>query len=207
MIYGYLRVSTDKQDVANQKHGILEYANNRGMTGIQFFEDSVSGRKHWTDRELGSLFALCEPKDIIVVAEISRIARTTLQVLEFIKECNDKLVHLHITKQGLVLDDSIQSKITSTVLGLAAEIDRDLISTRTKEALAKRKAEGMVLGRPKGKAKQLKLDKDREQIQYYMDKDVAISAIAKIIGCSRSTLYEYIERRGMVRDLGKVIKN
>ncbi len=202
MIYGYLRVSTDKQDVANQKHGILEYANNRGMTGIQFFEDSVSGRKHWTDRQLGSLFSLCEEKDIIVVAEISRIARTTLQVLEFIKECNDKKVDLHITKQGLVLDDSIQSKITSTVLGLAAEIDRDLISTRTKEALAKRKAEGMTLGRPKGKQKTLKLDKDREQIQYYMDKDVAISAIAKIIGCSRSTLYEYIERRGIVRELG-----
>ncbi len=149
--YAYLRVSTNQQDVDNQRHGILEYANQKNLGHLEFVSDSVSGQKRWRERELGKLLTnTTKAGDIILLAEISRMARSTLQVLEILECCMQRELIVHIAKQQMVLDDKLPSRITATVLGLAAEIERELISMRTKEALAKRKASGKPLGRPKG---------------------------------------------------------
>ena len=195
-VYAYLRVSTDQQDVDNQRHGILEYANQRNITGLQFVEDSASGKIKWRERKSGDLLLkTMQTGDTVLFSEVSRMARSTLQILEILEHCAEQEFVVHIVKQNMVFDDSLNSKITATVLGLAAEIERDFISMRTKEALAKRKAEGVVLGRPKGKAKKLKLDKKSAEIKKYLEMGISKSAICKLVDCAPSTLYEWLERR------------
>ena len=193
--YAYLRVSTDQQDVRNQKHGVLEYANANGFSDMRFIEDAVSGKKPWQERELGQVLLNCDMGDTLIVSEVSRLARSTLQVLEILKHCSEKQINLHIAKNTMRFDDSMQSRITATVLGMAAEIEREFISTRTKEALAARKAAGVRLGRPPGQAEKLKLDEHREVIQGYLNKGVNKRAIAKIIDCPATTLYDYCRIR------------
>ena len=195
-VYAYLRVSTDEQDVENQKHGILEYANSHNLSGLKFVEDSASGKTNWKDRKSGELLTkTMQQGDTILFAEVSRMARSVLQILEILEHCAKQEFTVHIVKQNMVFDDSLNSRITATVLGLAAEIEREFISMRTKEALAKRKAEGMVLGRPRGKAKRVKLDKHSKDIRKYLELGISKRAICKLVGCSPSTLYEWIERR------------
>lgn len=197
-LYAYLRVSTDQQDVDNQKHGILEYANANGMAGLIFVEDVASGKLAWQQRKLGELLLKeCKTGDTVVFAEISRMARSTLQVLEILKHCIDAGINVHIGKQKMILDGSMQSRITATVLGLAAEIEREFISIRTKEALAKRKAEGVRLGRPPGKAERVKLDAYAGQIMDYLAKGISKRDIARLLECSHTTLYEWMSRRGV----------
>jgi len=197
--YAYVRISTDHQDLDNQRHGILEYANTRGIGAVKFIEDAESGRQSWKNRELGKLLQETAQKgDVVLFAEISRMARSTLQVLEMLECCMRREIAVHIAKQQMVLDSSIQSKIAATVLGLAAEIERELISLRTKEALAKRKAEGKHLGRPKGrKSSGLKLDPYEAEIRTYLAKGISKRSIAKLLDCSPSTLYDWLERRGL----------
>jgi DNA invertase Pin-like site-specific DNA recombinase len=108
-------------------------------------------------------------------------------------------LEVHIAKQNMRFDNSLNSKITATVLGLAAEIEREFISMRTKEALAKRKAQGMTLGRPKGKAAKVKLDAKATEIKGYLAKGISKRAIAKLVDCSPSTLYDWLERRKLIR--------
>ena len=165
--YAYLRVSTDSQDVNNQKHGILEYSNRLGLSNLVFVEDWVSGAKKWRQRRLEGLLEGLESDDVIIFAEVTRMARSTIQVLEILELCMEKKINVHIAKQNMQLDGSMQSKIIATMLGLAGEIDREFIRMRTKEALAARKVKGQILGRPKGPAKRLKLDDKREQIKKY----------------------------------------
>jgi DNA invertase Pin-like site-specific DNA recombinase len=151
--YAYLRVSTDRQDVDNQRYGLFMYANTHGLGPLQCVEDTASGRVVWRDRAVGRLLTeTAHAGDAVLFAEISRIARSTLQVLEMLEHCMMQGVSVHIAKQRLVLDGSIQNRITATVLGPAAEIEREMISLRTTEALAKRKAAGLPPGRPKGTA-------------------------------------------------------
>jgi len=196
-IYAYLRVSTDQQDVDNQRHGILEYANQHGFTGLKFVEDKASSRTKWKDRKSGDLLRnTLKPGDIILFAEVSRMARSTLQILEMLEHCAEHEFVVHIVKQNMVFDNSLNAKITATVLGLAAEIEREFISMRTKEALAKRKANGVVLGRPKGKkSKKLKLDKKSAEIKRYLELGLSKTAICKLVDCAPSTLYDWIDRR------------
>ena len=198
-VLAYLRVSTDHQDLDNQRHGILEYANSHSIGKIKFVEDAESGRVSWKNRELGKLLTETAQKgDLIIFAEISRMARSTLQVLEILECCMRREITVHIAKQQMVLDSSLQSRIAATVLGLAAEIERELISLRTKEALAKRKAEGKHLGRPKGRqSASLKLDAKESEIRIYLDKGISKRSIAKLLDCSPSTLYDWLERRGL----------
>ena len=193
----YLRVSTDRQDVDNQRHGILEYANSHGITDLTFVEDTASGKIKWRKRKLGEMLYSLQNQDIVIFAEVSRLARSTLQVLEVLEYCTEHEIHVHIAKQNMIFDGSMQSKITATVLGMAAEIEREFISLRTREALAARKKNGMILGRPKGQAAKTKLDKHRAQIQDLVNKGVSKRSIAKIVECAPSTLYDYIRRKGI----------
>jgi DNA invertase Pin-like site-specific DNA recombinase len=151
-LYAYLRVSTDQQDVANQRYGLLDYANTHGLGAVTFVEDTVSGRKSWRARELGRLLTeTAQAGDVVLFAEVSRMARSTLQVLEMLEHSMARGLIVHIAKQHMVLDGSMQSRVMATVLGLTAEIERELISQRTIEALAKRRAAGQPLRRPKGR--------------------------------------------------------
>lgn len=199
--YAYLRVSTNQQDVDNQRHGILEYANHSSLGHLEFVPDSVSGQKKWRERELGKLLTkMVVAGDIIIFAEISRMARSTLQVLEILECCMQQGLSVHIAKQQMVLDDKLPSRITATVLGLAAEIERELISLRTTEALAKSKAEGKILGRPKGRqSAKLKLDTREQEIRMYLAKGISKRSIAKLVDCAPSTLYYWLKRHQLLK--------
>jgi DNA invertase Pin-like site-specific DNA recombinase len=195
--YAYLRVSTDRQDVDNQRYGILEYANTHGLTPVQFVQDALSGRLAWRDRAIGQLLTgMATAGDVVIFAEISRMARSTLQVLEMLEIGMERALHIHIAKQRMILDGSLHSRIAATVLGLAAEIERELIAARTREALAKRKAEGKALGRPRGtKNARLKLDDHTDAIHRYLDKGLSKRSIAKLLECAESTLYDWLAQR------------
>lgn len=195
--YAYLRVSTDQQDVDNQRHGILEYCNKNKITELSFIEDTVSGKKRWKERKIGELIHnTMKQGDTLVVSEISRLARSTLQVLEILEISADNKFSVHIAKQNLVFTEKgdMTSTIMATVLGMVAQIEREFISLRTKEALAAKKAAGMELGRPKGKATKVKLDEKRSEILMLLDKGVGKRSIAKIVDCAPSTLYDWFKR-------------
>jgi len=193
--YAYLRVSTDKQDAKNQKLGVLDYCNANGLGPIKFIEDTVSGKQPWQERELGNILAKAKPGDVLVAAEISRLGRSTLQVLEILAMAAEKQVSVHIAKNRMIMDGSMQATITATILGLAAQIEREFISERTKEALLKCRAEGKTLGRPKGPAQFLKLDAYQDEILEYIRKGINKTAISKLIECSPMTLYAWLKRR------------
>lgn len=213
-IYAYLRVSTDQQDVNNQRHGVIQYARTHGWgtrqtdmeagIGLIFYEDTASGKKNWRERGLGKLIEMAQPKDVLIVSEISRLARSTLQVLEILQECTKKELVVHVAKSNMIMDSSLNAKITATVLGLAAEIEREFISQRTTEALAKRKAEGKSIGRPKGSVNHTKkLDAKKDEIREYLAKGVHKTSIARMFDCSPQTLYSWMEQN----DLGRFIKS
>lgn len=193
-VYAYLRVSTDAQDVANQRRGVAEYCAGRDwMPG--YIEDTASGRTPWRERALGQLLDRMQRGDVLVCAEVSRLARSTLQVLEVCKVAAERGLQLHIVKTGQVIDDSMQSKVLTTMLALAGEIERDMISARTRETLARLKAEGVKLGRPPGPAQRLKLDDKADQIDNLRRCNVPLRAIARVLDCSPQTLYDWIKAR------------
>ena len=198
-VIGYVRVSTDKQDAGKQWNTVLNYANKELKTPIEKVEDTESGKIEWRKRSLGKIVDECEKGDIIVVSEISRIERSTLGVLELLKVTSEKWVQVHIVQQGLQFkgQDDIATKVLATTLGMIAEIEREFISQRTKNALAKLKADGKKLGRPKGRAKNYKLDKYRNDIISYLEKGLNKTAIAKLIGVSVPTLNAFLKREGL----------
>lgn len=195
MNYAYLRVSTDKQDAENQKLGIMEYATARNIHIDEFVEDVVSGTKDWQKRALGSLIQSAKKGDVLLFAEVSRIARSTLQCLQVLQIAADKTLTVHVAKQQMVFDNSLNSKIIATTLSLASEIERTFISMRTKEALKRAKENGKILGRPKGKkSTNVQLAANHEQIEKLLEDKVSISAIGRMMKVDRKTVSRYIER-------------
>ena len=204
-VYGYIRVSTEKQDYENQKFGILEYANKNNIQNIEFVEETISSRKKLEEREIWNLVnSKLNENDIIITSELSRFGRSTLEVMHLFKLLTEKKIKAHIIKNNIVLNEE-QNKIQNQVLifafGLAAEIERDLISSRTKEALALRKSQGMKLGRQKGQQVKSKLDVKRKEIVELLNKKVNISSIAKIMNCGRTTMDHYIKSRNLKKDI------
>jgi len=193
--FQYLRVSTDRQEVENQASGLAAYAASLNIQINKTYEDIASGKIHWKHRALGELLADAEAGDIILCSEISRLARSTLQVLEILQFAASRELIVHVVKSRLVMDGTIQSRIIATVLGLAAEIEREFISARTTEALARRKAAGLPMGRPAGEAKTLKLDTIAGDLDKWHAKKLGWASLAKLAGCSRSTLYAWAARR------------
>jgi len=193
--YAYLRVSTDNQDLENQKLGVLEYCARKHISPLQIIEDTISSKKSWKQRALGKIILQAKNGDLLVVAEVSRLARSTLEVLELLQAAAQKQMIVHIAKNHIIMDGSLQAHITATILGLAAQIEREFISSRTREALALRKAQGLKLGRPPGPSPNLKLDQNRDLIVSYIKKGVSKRSIARIVECSPSTLYDWIKRR------------
>ncbi len=151
MTYGYIRVSTDTQTVENQRFEINRFCNRQGLSVDGWIEETISGTKTYNKRELGKLLRRIRKDDLIVCAELSRLGRNLFMIMEILNICMTKGCRVWTIKDNYRLGDDIQSKVLAFAFGLSAEIERNLISQRTKEALARKKAEGMVLGRPKGK--------------------------------------------------------
>jgi putative DNA-invertase from lambdoid prophage Rac len=198
--YAYIRVSTDKQETENQRFEILKYANRKKLGSVEFIEETISGRKSWKNRELGKLIEKLQKGDVLIITELSRLGRSMLEIMELLSILLRKGVEVHVVKNDQVLKDDLHSKVFAMAFSIAAEIERELINQRTREALARRKAEGKPLGRPKGSFSS-PLDKYRPQIEEFLRKGVSVSSIAKILEVNYNTLLSYVKRRGLKKKL------
>ena len=196
MVYGYIRVSSDKQTVENQRFEILNFCEKEGMTVDGWIEETLSGTKSYDKRELGNLLNKVHKDDLIICSELSRLGRNLFMIMEILNQCMDKECRVWTIKDSYRLGDDIQSKVLAFAFGLSAEIERNLISQRTKEALARKKAEGVVLGRPKGrKSDRVKLSGKEEIIKDLREHGVTITEIAKIYKVNRNTVSSFIHER------------
>jgi DNA invertase Pin-like site-specific DNA recombinase len=203
MIYGYIRVSTDKQTVENQRFELENFATRKGFRIDEFIEEVVSGTKAVADRKLSTVIPKMQKGDTLIVAELSRIGRKLLDIMTFLNEVMKKGLFLFAVKEGYELGDNINSKVLAFAFGLSAEIERNLIAQRTFEGLERRKAMGLRLGRPKGavtKKTVSKCYKHRKEIAEYVEKGYSISAIARIIGVHRITVADWINKGSKKQD-------
>ena len=197
-VWAYLRVSTDSQDLTNQRLTILDWANSRGLKVDNWIEIAISSRKTTRERRIDELMANLQKGDILIVSELSRLGRSIAEIITIVNELVAKEIDLILVKQNLELRSGKQdmgTKIMVTIFGLLAESERDLISERTKMALARVKAQGRKLGRPKGRIGRSKLDGKEKEIQELLAKRVPKSVIARILGCSRSCVINFIKSR------------
>lgn len=198
MILGYIRVSSMKQELQNQKSTILEVANSKKLIVDKFIEVQVSSRKKETQRKINEIFEQLKSGDGLIVTELSRLGRSVIEVIMIINRLIDQGVRIISIKEHIDMQDthSMQSKVMITMFGLFAELERDLISQRTKEALAVKKKEGVKLGRPKGTGRS-SLDGRKEEIKMLVDKGVSIFSISKIVEKSYPTVYNYVKKHKM----------
>lgn len=191
---GFIRVSTLDQDTEKNKLDILQFANTHRLGNVEFIEEHCSGRINYKERKLGTLLDSMQTGDVLIVPELSRIARSITQVLEVIKVTKDKGITLYSLKENFNnTEDSITATVTSTIFALVAQIERELISLRTREALHARKVAGVELGRPKGKGKS-KLDEHTEDIMRLIELKVPKTLIAKQYNTSVGNLYNFIDK-------------
>ena len=196
-IVAYIRTSTDKQDLNNQKLEILEYARQKNLSVDEFIEIAVSSRKTSKQRRIDELLEKLADSDRLMVTELSRLGRSTSEVIALINELVQRNVRVSIIKQNLdIFKHDMNSKIIVTLFSLFAELERDLVSLRTKEALAAKKAQGIKLGKPKGTIQASKFDKDRERIEELLGLGLSVRKIASLLGYSNHVgLNTYIKKR------------
>jgi DNA invertase Pin-like site-specific DNA recombinase len=151
MNIGYIRVSTDKQTTDNQRFEILKYADEKKLTIDEWIEETISATRKLSDRKLGTLLTRMQKNDILIVSELSRLGRSLMEVMSILHTLMEKNVKVFTTKERYELGNNINSKVLAFAFSLSAEIERSMISSRTKEALARKKSEGKRLGRPKGR--------------------------------------------------------
>lgn len=196
MIYGYIRVSTDKQTVDNQRYEINQFCDRQEMVIEKWIEETISGTKNVEDRKLGKLLKRMKKGDILICSELSRLGRNLLMIMGILNECMNKDIQVWTIKDNYRLGSDINSKVLAFAFELSAEIERNLISQRTKEALARKKTERVVLGRPKGKkSSKTKLTGKEQKIKELLDKKVSYSAIGRILGVHRLTLSAFVKSK------------
>ncbi len=196
MIYGYIRVSSDKQTVENQRFEISIFCEKNSLTIDVWVEETISGMTRVENRKLGKLLKRMKKGDILICSELSRLGRNLLMIMGVLNECMNRDIQVWTIKDNYRLGSDINSKVLAFAFGLSAEIERNLISQRTKEALARKKAEGVVLGRPKGsKSAKTKLTGQEKRIKELLDKRVSYSAIGRILGVHRLTVSSFVKER------------
>jgi len=196
MIYGYIRVSTDKQTVANQRFEIEKFCSANNIVIERWIEETISGTKTPEKRLLGSLLAGVKKDDLIICSELSRLGRSLFMIMSILNQLMLNGVRIWTIKDNYRLGDNIQSKVLAFAFGLSAEIERDLVSQRTKEALARKKAQGMILGRPNGKkSTRVKLSGHEKEIQKLLDEHTSKSAIGRMFGVNRMTVDAFLKKR------------
>ncbi len=197
MNYGYIRVSTDKQTVENQRFEIINFCKKQNIVIDSWIEETISGTKSYNKRELGLLLKEVHKGDTIICCELSRLGRNLFMIMEILNICMTKECQVWTIKDNYRLGEDIQSKVLAFAFGLSAEIERNLISQRTKEALARLKSDGVKLGRPVGRKsapEKYKLYKRRNLIMELMNEGVSKRQIAKICKCDRNTLARFIKQ-------------
>ena len=195
MIYGYIRVSCDKQTVENQRYEINKFCASLDISIDGWIEETISGTKAYNRRALGKLLERVVKDDLIICAELSRLGRNLFMIMEILNICMTKECHVWTIKDNYRLGDNLQSKVLAFAFGLSAEIERDLISQRTKEALARRRSNGVILGSPKGRLssrEKYKLSGKETLITELLSSGVAKLRIARICGVTRNTLNRYL---------------
>jgi DNA invertase Pin-like site-specific DNA recombinase len=202
MMYGYIRVSTDKQTVENQRFEILQFCRNQGFVVEKWIEETISGTTTPEKRRLGALLNDIGPGDLIICSELSRLGRSLFMIMSILSRCMSMGAHIWTIKDGYRLGDDIQSKVLAFAFGLSAEIERNLISQRTKEALARCKAEGRKLGRPCGKAVRLKLSGREEDIRRWLAQGLSKAEIGRRLGSNRNTVRIFINTTGLAASPG-----
>ena len=199
MVYGYIRVSTDKQTVENQRFEINNFCERNNIKIDQWFEETISGTKEPEKRALGKLLRKLKKDDILICSELSRLGRSLFMIMDVLSACMKKEIQLWTIKDNYRLGNDISSKVLAFAFGLSAEIERNLISQRTKEALARAKAEGKVLGRPVGaKSSRVKLTGCENQIKLMLSKQIPKKHIAKKMKVDRNTLQKFIRENGLI---------
>ncbi len=200
MVYGYIRVSSDKQTVENQRFEIEQFCLKEKLEIDGWIEETISGTKNYDKRELGKLLKKIQEDDIIICSELSRLGRSLFMIMEILNICMNKDCRVWTIKDNYRLGDDIQSKVLAFAFGLSAEIERNLISQRTKEALARKKAEGIILGRPKGRhSSRVKLSGKENTIADLLNQGVSQSQIARIFKVNRMTVAKFIRDNQIVR--------
>ena len=197
MIYGYIRVSTDKQTVENQRFEILRFAHKEHLSIDGWIEETVSGTRPYNKRRLGSLLRHARSGDIIICSELSRLGRSLFMIMEILSFCMQRNCRVWTVKDAYRLGDDIQSKVLAFAFALSAEIERNLISARTKEALARVRAEGKHIGRPKGRKTSWQahpLYRHDAYIRRAMLRGLTQREIARRLRCNRNTLSAYIRK-------------
>ena len=192
----YLRVSTLDQDLEKNKSDILHLANEKNLGRVEFVEEKVSGKVSWRNRKIAPILEELGKGDTVLLSEFSRLGRSMLECMEIICIAVSKGIHIYTVKGAWKLDNSIQSKVMAMVFSMAAEIERDLISKRTREALQSRKMAGMSLGRPKGPGKS-KLDIYRLEIQALLSNGSTQKFIAGRYRVTEPTLCNWLKKNGV----------
>lgn len=193
-VFAYIRVSTEMQTLENQKYEINRYCEKKGFTVSEWVSESVSGTLPIEKRKLGRTLKKMKSGDLLLCTELSRLGRNMLMVMGVLNICSAKGISIHSIKDNFDLSDNINSKIIAFAFALAAEIERVLISQRTKEALAAKKMKGVKLGRPPGSSRKRKKYYDNiDKINRMMNDGLSISCIAKKIGIHRNTLRRYLD--------------
>ena len=198
-IIAYLRASTDKQDINHQKLELLEFVRQKAWAIDEFIEINVSSRKTLKQRRIDELVEKLNLDDTLVLTELSRLGRSTSEVIDIVNALIKKSVRVVIIKQNLDISQSdMNSKIILTLFSLFGELERDLISLRTKEALASKKREGQILGKPKGTIQKSKFDKDVDKIRELLGYGLSKRKIANVLGYSNHiALTTYIKKRNI----------
>ncbi len=196
--FGYLRVSTADQDIEKNKTDILRLAHDKDLGKIHFIEEKASGKLPWRKRKIAQLLDQLQAKDTIVVSELSRLGRSMLECMEILSIATHKRINIYAVKGNWQLDHSIQSKVIAMAFSMAAEIERELISHRTKEALAFKKAQGIKLGRPKGPGKS-KLDQFRPEIEALLANGSTQKFIANRYRTSQVNLHLWLKKHSLLR--------
>jgi len=193
-VIGYLRVSTIEQDNEKFKSEILHYANAHKMGTVQWVEEKISGTKDWKKRALGQLLIQSHSGDCIIVSELSRLARSIKAIYDIIEFCQSKHIDLHVLKQQLIIQQelNITTKVMINTFAMVAELERDFISLRTKEALQNRKRQGYSLGRPKGSSSS-KLDAFSDEILSMVSQGVTKKKIAAKYNITYQALYNWMK--------------
>lgn len=196
MNYAYIRVSSDKQTVDNQRFTILKYCDEKKLVIDQWIEETASGAKKVENRKLGDVLGKMSKGDLLIVSELSRLGRNLMEVMTILNECMSRDTRVHAVTERYELGDNINSKVLAFAFSLSAEIERNLISQRTKEALSKKKKEGVKLGRPKGSlSSKTKLTGKEQEIQKLLDKKISVSGIARLLDVNRGTVKNFIDTR------------
>lgn len=190
----YIRVSSEKQNCSNQHYEIENFCKIHNFIIDKWVEEVISSRKELKQRKLGKVLDKLKSGDILITTEISRLGRNMLEIMGILQTCLNKGCQIITIKENYHLGADIQSKVLAFAFGLSAEIERQLISQRTKESLKRLKDEGKHLGRPFGVSYR-KLQANKNKIKELLNKNVSKSAIAKLMNCSWTTLHRFVKER------------